>query len=64
MRWCGGDGYKSRRVVSWPELYEEMVMQFGPDELDDPMTALVNLKQTRTVSEHYKIFNQASTNGG
>jgi len=29
-------------------------MQFGPDELDDPMVALPNLKQTRTVSEYHK----------
>jgi len=42
--------------VSWPKLYEEMVMQFGPDELDDPMAALANLKQTGTVLEHHKSF--------
>jgi len=31
-------------------------MQFGPDELDDPMADLANLKQTGTVSEYHKAF--------
>jgi len=33
-----------------------MLLQFGPDELDDPMAALANLKQTGTVSEYHKAF--------
>ena len=31
-------------------------MQFGPDDLDDPMAALANLKRTGTVSEYHKSF--------
>jgi len=30
--------------VSWPAFYEEMLLQYGPDELDDPMAALASLK--------------------
>jgi len=32
--------------VSWPQFCEEMLLQYDPDEVDDPMTALANLKQT------------------
>jgi len=31
-------------------------LQFGPDELDDPLSALANLKHTRTVSDYHKSF--------
>ena len=37
---------KQKGCVSWSEFHEEMVMQFGPHELDDQMAALANLKQT------------------
>jgi len=43
-------------VCVWPEFYEEMLPQFGPNELDDPMAALANLKQTGSVSEYHKAF--------
>ena len=33
-----------------------MLLQYGPDELDDCMAALANLKQTDTVSEYHKGF--------
>jgi len=42
--------------VTWPEFYEEMIMQFGPDDLDNPMAALANLKRTETVAEYHKSF--------
>ena len=42
--------------VSWPEFYEEMRLQYGPHELDDPMSALANLKQVGTVQEYHKSF--------
>jgi len=33
-----------------------MLLQYGPDELDDPMTTLANFKQTCTVAEYHKAF--------
>ena len=33
-----------------------MLLQYGSDELDDPMTALSNLQQTGTVYEYHKAF--------
>jgi len=42
--------------ISWTEFCEEMRLQFGPDELDDPMAALANLKQTGSVQEYHKAF--------
>jgi len=42
--------------VSWSEFYEEMRPQYGPDELDDPRSALANLKQVGTVQEYHKSF--------
>jgi len=42
--------------VSWPEFYDEMLLQFGPDELDDPMAALTNLKQTGSMSGYHRVF--------
>ena len=42
--------------VTWPEFYDEMRKRFGPDELDDPMVVLANLKQNGTIKEYYKDF--------
>jgi len=42
--------------VTWPELCEEMRLQFRPDELDDPMTVLANLKQMGSVHDYHKAF--------
>jgi len=42
--------------VSWPDFYDEMLLQFGLDELDDPMATLANPKQTGTVSEYHNAF--------
>ena len=33
-----------------------MMLQFGPDELDDPMAASAYLKQSGFVSEYHKVF--------
>ena len=40
--------------VTWPEFYDEMILQYGPDDLDDPLAALANLKQTGSVQEYHK----------
>ena len=42
--------------MSWPDFYDEMLLQFGLDELDDPMATLANPKQTGTVSEYHNAF--------
>ena len=42
--------------MTWPEFQEEMILQFGPDELEDPMAASANLKQTDSVIEYHKAF--------
>ena len=47
---------KQKGSVTWPEFYEEMILQYGPDDLDDPLAALANLKQTGTVQEYHKSF--------
>ena len=43
-------------TVNWYEFCEEMRLQFGPDELEDPLAALANLKQTGTVQEYHQAF--------
>ena len=43
-------------TITWPEFYDEMILQYGPDDLDDPLSALANLKQTGSVQEYHKSF--------
>ena len=33
-----------------------MLLQYGPNKLDDPMTSLANLKQIGSVLEYHKAF--------
>ena len=47
---------QKRGHISWTEFRDEMRLQFGPDELDDPMAALANLKQTGSVQEYHRLF--------
>ena len=42
--------------MTWPNFYEEKLLHCGPNELDDSMAALANLKQTRSVSKYHKAF--------
>ena len=35
-------------LVTWAEFQEEMVQQFGADELDDPVAALANLTSNKS----------------
>ena len=55
---CGGDGWRNKKdkEISWIEFYNEILLQYGPDDLDDPMVALANLKQLGSVQECYKSF--------
>ena len=38
---------EAKRCVTMSEFYEEMVMQFVPDELDNAMVAQANLNNKR-----------------
>ena len=42
--------------VSWIEFYNEILQQYGPNDLDDPMAALANPEQTGTIQKFYKSF--------
>ena len=42
--------------MNWRENCEEMRLQFGPDELEDPMATLANLKQTGIEQEYHQAF--------
>ena len=42
--------------MNWREYCEEMRLQFGPDELEDPMATLANLKQTGIEQEYHQAF--------
>jgi len=45
-----------RGFVSWSEFYDEIRQQYGPSELDDPLSALANLKQNGSTQEYHKSF--------
>ena len=36
---------KQKGFVTWPDFHGEMLLQYGPDELKDPMSALAKLKR-------------------
>jgi len=42
--------------ISWVEFHNEILPQYGPDELEDPRIALANLDQTGTIQAYYKSF--------
>ena len=44
------------REIFWTEFYNEILLQYEPDDLDDPMVDLANLKQSGSVQEYYKLF--------
>ena len=40
--------------ITWDDYVKEMRARFHSNEFEDPMSALVSLKQTATVEEFYK----------
>jgi len=42
--------------MTWSEFCEEMRLQYDLSELDDPMAALANLKQTGSAQDFHGTF--------
>lgn len=49
---------RQHRLVHWDSFMQAIVAEFGSDEYDGQMTTLLQLKQTGTVSEYRKSFEE------